>query len=200
MQRGLILALSAMSFMVSGCGEVVAPPTINDPETTPTQISINLVSSESKDGVRTYVMETPRMERYEQATEPFSLFKEGIKIKTFNDSTQVIESELEADWATYNETKKIWEARGNVIARNYTGDRTLYTEQLWWNEKAKRIYSDTVSKIVEKKSTHIGRGFEADESFEKWIFRKPKGKMTVEMKQDTVAVADSVTVDATDAK
>lgn len=198
-QRGLLAVLSAMVFVtmtLAGCGEVVPEPRVKDPEVEPTQISRNLVSVESKDGRQSYVMKTPLMERFELATEPYVKFKEGIEIKTYNDTTHMVESELTADYAHYNETQKIWEARGNVIAHNYAGDRTLYTEQLWWNEKTERIYSDTLVKVVEKKSVHFGKGFEADEGFNQWLFRKPRGQMEVEMKRDTTEVstakADSI--------
>ncbi len=195
MQRGLLSVLSAMSFMALtltvGCGEKVAEPRIKDPETEPTQISIDLTSIESKDGNRTYIMETRRMERFELAEEPYSLFKEGIKVQTFNDTTQMIESELVADYAHYNEVAKLWEARGNVVARNFAGQRTLYSEQLWWNETTHRIYSDTVVKVIEKNNTHIGVGFEADEAFTSWIFRRPRGQMEMGVNSDTTAVEET---------
>lgn len=191
-QRGFFRVLSAVGFMalVGGCGTAEVEPRVKDTETEPTQISINLISQEIKDGIRTYVMTTSRMERYELAEEPYVKFPEGIDVKTFNDSTKVLESELVADYAHYNETKKLWEATGNVVATNYAGHRTLYTEQLWWNEITKRIYSDTVSKIVEQASVHIGLGFEADEKFEEWIFRKPQGQMEMVVKKDSTAVND----------
>lgn len=191
-QRGFFRVLSAVGFMalVGGCGTAEVEPRVKDPETEPTQISINLISQEIKDGIRTYVMTTSRMERYELAEEPYVKFPEGIEVKTFNDSTKVLESELVANYAHYNETKKLWEATGDVVAKNYTGNRTLYTEQLWWNEITKRIYSDTVSKIVEQASVHIGLGFEADEKFEEWIFRKPQGQMEMVVKKDSTGVND----------
>lgn len=197
MQRGLFVALSAMSFItllqMAGCGEKVAEPRIKDPETEPTQISLDLTSIESKDGNRTYIMETRRMERFELAEEPYALFTEGIKVQTFNDTTQMIESELVADYAHYNEVAKLWEARGNVVARNFAGERTLYSEQLWWNETTHRIYSDTVVKVIEKNNTHIGVGFEADEAFTSWIFRRPRGQMEMGVNSDTTAVTETPT-------
>ncbi len=187
-QRGLVVpsVFGLMTFV--GCGISEVDPRISDPETEPTQISHNLNSSETKDGVLTYRMTTPLLEHYELAEEPFIEFRKGIEVKTYNDSTREIESEIRADYAKYIEPQKLWEARGNVIAINHKGDRTLYTEKLWWNEKLDKIYSDTLVRVVEGKGEHIGYGFEADGEFTQWVFRRPRGQMSVELKKDSTSV------------
>ncbi len=187
LQGGLWSALLVLVMMITGCGEQEAEPRVSDPNTTPTQVSINLISQESKDGTRTYKMVTPLMEYYELADEPFTEFTQGIQIETFNDSTAVIESDLIADYARSDEQKELWVARGNVVANNFSGNRTLYTEELWWDQKAKKIYSDVAVRVREGNSNHVGVGFEADEEFVRWSFKRPRGQM--EVKRDTTKKA-----------
>lgn len=179
--------MAALCFLYSCDDEVI--PRVTDPETQPTQISVNLTSIESRDGFRSYRMTTPLMERYELAKEPFSEFTKGIHVQTFNDSTSAIESELTANYARFDEIKEIWEARGNVIGRNYSGDKTLFTEQLFWDQKSDKIYSDKFVKVLDGQSTHVGIGFESDGAFNVYTFRRPQGQM--EVSQDTTSSVDA---------
>lgn len=178
----LAVIAAAGTLFLSACGKKEPEPTIRDPETTPTQVSHNHRIINSVDGYRQYRMEAPLLERYELAQEPFMEFREGIKIETF-DSLLRVESDLVADYARLNEVTDLWVARGNVVAHNYTGEkggRTLYTERLYWDQKKKKIYSDTTAKVIDGGSVHVGSNFEADESFETWSFHNTTGKIEVE--------------------
>lgn len=191
-RHSVLAAIAAAgTLFLSSCGKKEPEPTIKDPETTPTQVSHNHRIINSIDGNRQYRMETPLLERYELATEPFMEFREGIKIETF-DSLLHVESDLVADYARLNEVTDLWEARGNVVAHNYTGEkggRTLFTERLYWDQKKKRIYSDTTAKVIDGGSVHVGTNFEADESFETWSFHNTTGKIEVDASslRDTTA-------------
>ncbi|WP_337517676.1 hypothetical protein [Alistipes ihumii] len=56
----------------------------------------------------------------------------------------------------------------------------LETEQLFWNQKSKLVYSNVDSKITQNTDVVYGDGFESDERFEEFVVRNPKGKVTVE--------------------
>ena len=73
--------------------------------------------------------------------------------------------------------------------------KKLYTQQLFWNARTKKIYSNVDSKIVQNdgRDVFIGEGFESDEEFKDWRFRRMKGRMEVEVKpneSDSTAVAE----------
>lgn len=187
----LVVLLTASTLFLSACSNPEPEPTIKDPETTPTQISYQHRSINSVDGKRQYRMETPLLERYELAEEPFTEFRKGIKIETYDTSLRV-QSDLVADYARLNEVTEVWEARGNVVAHNYTGEkggRTLFTERLFWDQKAKKIYSDTTARVIDGGSVHVGRNFEADENFETWSFHNTSGRIEV----DASTLRDSTT-------
>lgn len=196
--RVLAAVFSAASILFfARCGNNEPEPTVDDPETTPTQISYNHRRINSINGQRRYRMETPLLERYELAKEPFMEFREGIKVETFDTALQV-ESDIVADYARFNETKQLWEARGNVVAHSYEGGketRTLMTERLFWDQTAKKIYSDTTAKVIDGGSVHVGRNFEADENFERWSFRNTVGQIEV----DAAAVRDTSSTTSADA-
>lgn len=181
----------ASAILVFACGTSQAPSTIQDPETTPTQVSYNHRMIESKDGKKSHRLETPILERYELAAEPFIEFKKGVKVEKFDDSVHV-EATLDADYALYNEKTEIWEARGNVVGHNIKEDKWLYTEQLFWDQKRGKIYTHKRARIIDRGSIHVGLGFESDEDFEEWSFNNTSGKMEVES-QDSTVTADSTT-------
>lgn len=179
-----VITLSTVILMLSSCGDAPVASTIVDPETTPTMISHNHRIIESKDGKRSYRFETPLLERFEQAREPYMEFRKGVKIETFADSI-TIESDVVADYAIFNETTQIWQAKGNVVARNLKDDKQLFTEELFWNRKLKKIYTDKLAKVIDGENTHIGNGFEADEDFKSWTFRKGRGQIEFETAKDS---------------
>ena len=133
----------------------------------------------SQNGNLSYRFETPLLERYELAREPYMEFRKGVKVETYNDTTHLVESTLTANYAIFLENQQLWEAKGNVVATNAQGQK-LETEQLFWNQKSKRIYSNVDSKVTQKDGVILGEGFESDEQFQDFIFRRPKGKVAVD--------------------
>ena len=154
-------------------------PPEEDTETLMTQQSDTLIIINSENGKKTYRFYTPLMERYELAKEPYMEFRLGIDVVTY-DSLERIESTLVADYAINYEKQSLWEAKGNVVATNGEG-QILETQQLFWNQKTGRVWSNVDSKITQGNDVIIGEGFESDEKMEDFTFRKPKGKVMVDV-------------------
>jgi LPS export ABC transporter protein LptC len=150
-----------------------------DPESLVTQQSDTLLMINTENGKKTYRFQTPLLERYELSREPYMEFRRGIDIETYNDTTGVVESTLVADYAIFWEKQKLWEAKGNVVAVNAQG-QILETQQLFWNQRTKKVYSNVDTKIVQQGDVIIGVGFESDEDFNDFTFRRPRGKVTVD--------------------
>lgn len=156
-----------------------------------TEYSENLSIVMSQNGRPSYHFETPLMEGYSQAREPYHEFRKGIKIVTYQDDSMRNENAtLTANYAIYYKERQLWEAKGDVVARKADG-KTLYTQQLFWNARTRKIYSNVDSKFVDRSDVFMGEGFESDEEFRDWRFRRMKGRMEVDMQRP---VADSTTV------
>ncbi len=148
-----------------------------------TEYSENLSIVMSQNGRRSYHFVTPLVEGYSLAREPYREFRKGVKITTYqDDSLSTVDAVLTANYAIYYEKRDLWEARGDVVVVKSDG-KTLYTQQLFWNAKTKKIYSNVDSKIVQTggRDVFIGEGFESDEEFKDWRFRRMKGRMEVEV-------------------
>ena len=154
-----------------------------------TQQSDTLTIISSDNGVKSYRFYAPLMERYEFAKEPYMEFRRGVNVVTY-DSLQQVKSTLVADYAIYFENQKLWEAKGDVKTTNDQG-HVLETQQLFWNQTTKKIYSNIDSRITQGQDVLVGIGFESDEDFKEWEFRRPRGKLAVdtEPNRDTTAKA-----------
>lgn len=146
-----------------------------------TQQSDTLTMIYTKNGQKDYRFSTPLMERYELAREPYMEFRYGIDIITF-DSLGNEASNLIADYAIYYENRELWEARGNVEGTGEDG-RKLYTQQLFWDEKTDKVYSNVDCKVVDGLDVFVGEGFESDSEFKDWVFRESEGRMWVDVSE-----------------
>lgn len=146
------------------------------------EYSENLSIVMSQNGRRSYHFVTPLLEGYMLGSEPYREFRKGVKITTYkDDSLSSVDAVLTANYAIYYDKRELWEAKGNVVVEKSDG-KTLYTQQLFWNARTGKIYSNVDSKIVQSggRDVFIGEGFESDEEFKDWRFRRMKGQMEVD--------------------
>ncbi len=145
------------------------------PETMMTEYSENLSIVMSENGRRSYHFETPLMEGYGMARDPYREFRKGIRITSFEkDSVGSVSAVLVANYAINYENRRLWEAKGDVVITKSDGKK-MFTSQLFWNQATKRIYSNVDSKIVSGDEVHNCEGFETDESMIDWTYRKLNG-------------------------
>lgn len=165
-----------------------------DMEKMVTQRSDTLTMVYSKNGVKEYRFKTPLMERYEFAKDPYMEFRYGINLISY-DSLGRESSRLRADYAIFYEKRELWETRGNVVGQNADG-RELYTQQLFWDQKRDKVYSNVDSKIVDGMDEFVGEGFESDSDFKEWEFRESEGRMwmNTESKSEEQTNDDSLRV------
>lgn len=177
------LSLAGSAILLYACDDRTSDRGAEAVETMMTEYCENLSVVESQNGMRSYHFETPLVEGYSLAREPYREFRRGIRITTFRkDSLSSVDAVLTANYAIYYENRRLWEAKGDVVVRKWDG-KELYTQQLFWNERTKRIYSNVDSRFVDgTRGVFVGEGFESDEQFDDWQLRYQKSRMEVEMK------------------
>lgn len=191
------LSLVGSAILLTACGgsQPVEEEAASN-ETMMTEHSVDLVMVMTENGSKAYRFQTPLMEGYKLAKDPYMEFREGIDIVTYKgegDTTQ-LESHLTANYAIFYEQRKLWEVKGNVVAKN-AENQTLYTQQLFWDQKSKRIYSNVDCKVLMGDDYWFGEGFESDEEMNDWHFRRYRGRMWVDA--DPNRPEDSTAVDRT---
>ena len=144
-----------------------------------TEYSENMTIVMSQNGQRSYVFETPLLEGYTLGSEPYREFRRGIEITTYReDSLASVDAVLTANYAIYYEKRELWEAKGDVEVHKYDGTE-VYTQQLFWNARTKKIYSNVDTKLVKGNNVFVGERFESDEDFKDWRFYYQKSRMEV---------------------
>ena len=104
-------------------------------------------------------------------------FPQGIEVLVYNEEGEV-NSMIRSRYAIYLREDKLWDARYRVVAVNAQGD-SIQTEQIFWDELKKRIYTSANVKVRTRQAILFGRGFESDDRFEHWEIKEPTGVISI---------------------
>lgn len=153
--------------------------------TLPDQSGKNVEFQLTDSGKLKLIFKAPVAERYVKLEdEPFKEFPEGIEVLFFNDDEQ-LESKIIAGYAKQWEEQALWKATDSVVAKNLLTGERLDTEELFWDEKNKRIYSSVFTKITNEDGVFYGeKGFEADQDLENYKLIGSSG--TVKVKDEEI--------------
>jgi LPS export ABC transporter protein LptC len=110
--------------------------------------------------------------------QPGLVFSNGIEVIFYNDSG-LVESVLRADNAEVDEVKNIMTALKTVSLTSAEGEE-LQTEELIWDEKQNKIYTDKKVTIRTSKEVIEGQGFESNTNFSEYSISKIKGTFDFE--------------------
>ncbi len=195
LRRYLAVALpfAGSAILLFSCEAKPTPEQSAVAEAVMTEYSENMSITMSENGRKSYHFETPLIEGYAMARDPYREFRKGIKITLYDENTGEESATLRANYAIFYEDRKLWEAKGDVVATNSDG-RQLFTSQLFWNQTTHRVYSNVDSKLVDGDEVHHCEGFESDEAMKDWTYRKLKGVTYIEDGDLEPSGADSVGV------
>jgi len=117
----------------------------------------------------------PLVNKYSKVTEPYFEFPQGVSILFYGKNSS-IESSLKADYAIYFDQRMLGKAEKNVIITNQSGS-ILRTEQLYLDDKNKKIYSEKPVTITDSTGSviHGKGGFISNLSFTVYQFTDVTG-------------------------
>lgn len=104
-------------------------------------------------------------------------FTDGLLVKFYEQLTLI--SVMKADFAESNDDEQIVNIKGNVYIENSRYE-IMETQELTWNMRSKKIYTDKPIKIKTTDNTIYGVGFDADEDFSNYTIRKVNGIVAVD--------------------
>ena len=105
-------------------------------------------------------------------------FPDGIDIKFFSIDGQ-LETTMRADRGYFLKNENLYRGEGNVQIKNLIKDQRLQTEEIFWNQVEKKIYTDKFVTIQERQTLFNGTGMEADDSFSNYKLKKVRDSRTV---------------------
>ncbi len=116
----------------------------------------------SDSGVTRYRLVADIWDVYNREQDSYWHFPKGIYVEKF-DSLFKIEGSIESDTAYYYDKKTLWRLVGNVRVVNLQHEK-FETEELFWDESKRLIFSDKDTKIEQKDKTIYCKGFESNQT------------------------------------
>ncbi|MCW1735815.1 LPS export ABC transporter periplasmic protein LptC [Anaerorudis cellulosivorans] len=149
---------------------------IFNPDIVPTMTTDSVVTLISDSGVTRYKLIAKKWQVFDRAKEPYWFFPEGIYLERF-DSLFHIEAVIYADTAWNYVNKRLWRLKGNVNAQNMKGEKFL-SDELFWDQRKQRIYSDKFIEIQKGETELKGYGFESNQEMTEYrIFNPHEGRI-----------------------
>lgn len=170
----LVLLAVAMAF-AGGCTKdrkVDVAASLN-PDVMPTMKTVNVSTLISDSGIIQYKIVAPVWYVYDLADTPYWKFPKGLYLRKYDRQFRVIAS-VAADSARYFKNERLWRLDGNVEMHKEPRDLFL-TEQLFWNERQRRIYSDSFIHIENATHQLEGYGFNSDDRLISYTIKHPTG-------------------------
>lgn len=122
-------------------------------------------------------LNTPILKLYKVAN-AYHEMPEGLYVEFYGANNQV-ESTLSAKYGRKFQNQGIIEVKDSVVVINNKGER-LDTERLIWNEKTKKIYTNSFVRITTLKDVMFGEGMEANQNFTNYKIYKYKGSVSLD--------------------
>lgn len=101
-------------------------------------------------------------------------FPDGLYLEFYNQAG-IMTSTLKANHAFYFKEEDQWRARGKVEVKNIEKKQQLNTEELFWKETTRKIFTDKFVTIKLENEVIYGTGLDATQDLSNYTIRKPEG-------------------------
>ncbi|SHF40422.1 LPS export ABC transporter periplasmic protein LptC [Dysgonomonas macrotermitis] len=170
----ILIAGILMLYFVTSCGnekqELVDQPL--DRETMPAIHDDSVTMFISDSGIIRYKVLTKDWQIFDTSKDPHWYFPKGLYVERFDSTYQTLAT-LKADTAWNFTQRRLWRLKGHVFIRN-TKDETFSTEELFWDERLQKVYSDKYIEINRPEKLMLkGIGFESNMSMTQYRIFKP---------------------------
>lgn len=173
------LSVVVVLFLLFSCTsnetEQIAP--VNNRADIPRLHALQVSTVISDSGITRYRINTPQWDIYDKASQPYWEFPVGVHFERFDESLKV-DANIHCEYAKFLESEQLWELKGNVRATNIKGE-LFETEQLFWNQREEKIYSDSLIKITQESYIITGIGFESNQEMTRYQVKNTTGVIPV---------------------
>lgn len=166
---------------------------IGDGDSSPTMTTFEVETFISDSGYTRYHISTPVWMMFDEASEPYWRFPDGLDMQQF-DLAMNPDASMVCDSAVYYSRKRLWRLDGHVIMVNTMRD-TFLSQQLYWDQAKRQVYTDSFIHIVRSDRTIEGYGFESNENMTAYTINRPTAILPVQRPAQSEA-ADSAATDS----
>ena len=179
MARCILPVIIIMGTSVSCKNDIETINALNNEIKLPDQTGFNIEITYTDSGKIQGKIYAPEVNKYDRGEEPYVEFPKGMKVM-FYDSLERPTSYIKANYAIYYEKKQLWEARNQVVAENLVNHDKLETEQMFWDQKEEKIYSEKFTRLTNSDGISYGEGgFESRQDMSKWRLKGSSGTLNV---------------------
>lgn len=189
------IALTLVASAACGEKERSYVANVGDGDTSPTMTTYEVETFISDSGYTRYHITTPVWRMFEEASEPFWRFPDGLELQQY-DLELNPDATMECDSAVYFSRKRLWRLDGHVMMVNTLRD-TFLSQQLFWDQAKRKVYTDSFIHIVRSDRIIEGYGFESNENMTVYTINRPTAILPVEARpgQRSEAAAVDAPVD-----
>ena len=144
-----------------------------DNEVIPTMKTLNVETLVSDSGIIRYKITAPSWLVFEEAKDPRWDFNKGLHLEKY-DNMRAIAATFECDSAIYLSQRKLWEFIGYVHMTNVAKER-FETEHLFWDQRDKKVYTDSFIHIEKSDRIIEGYGFVSNENMTDYTVNRVSG-------------------------
>ena len=120
----------------------------------------------------------PTMIRHLDRQDPRQEFIDGLRVDFF-DAQKKIRSQLTANYGVRHENKREIIMRDSVVWESKKGE-TLETEELIWDDRKQKVFSNKFVEITKPGEKIYGYGFETNKDFTRWKIKQVEGIIKVD--------------------
>lgn len=183
--RSVILGAVAVALLAGCTGrtDVIPPDVIL--EDLPDQETWDVTLALSMEGQRRALVRAPYLARYEHEDSTFARFGPAGALDTSRVHVEVFDeagapsATVDSDRLTYFDAERRFLAEGDVVVQTETG-KTLRSEELTWDEAARRLRTDGFVRITAPDEQIQGYRLDADENLDTYSLARITGQVRVE--------------------
>lgn len=149
-----------------------------NPQLTPTMVTVDVSTFISDSGYTRYHISTPVWNMFDDTTDPFWTFPMGLELEQYDDR-MLPAANVRSDSAIYYSRRRLWRLDGNVVMVNTQRDSFL-TQQLFWDQDKRLVYSDSFIHIVKAQHIIEGYGFKSNQQMTEYNVNRPTAIIPVD--------------------
>ena len=187
----------AVAFIVFSCKGNLSEAEKLDLSQTPLQVVDSMFFIQTENGKLKMRVEAPVMEVYDHDSLSYELFPKGISVYGYAENGS-LETTIRSQKARHDMRKtkgsedEKWSAFGNVVIRNIVNQETMETDTIYWDQKAKEIWTDCYIKMYSPAGFMQGFGMRSDDMARNAIIQRPFNSNGVVEQDSTKVVLDSI--------
>jgi LPS export ABC transporter protein LptC len=184
----------AVAFVVFSCKGKLEEAEKLDLSQTPLQVVDSMYFIQTENGKLRMRVEAPVMEVYDHDSLSYELFPGGLSVFGYAEdgSLETTIRSRKARHDTKKDGEDKWSAFGSVVIRNIVNQETMETDTIYWDQKAKEIWTDCYVKMYSPAGFMQGFGMRSDDMARNAIIYRPFNSYGVVEQDSTKVVLDSI--------